>query len=170
VKTSRRYELSDAQLAAIILGSVVGAGFTTLPRLMAKDAGRDGWLSIALAGGLVWLISVLIYLLCRRFPNRILPEFSIVILGRPLGILVSVAYAAYALTLGATALRVFIDMVRTWVVIWTPVWVFMLAGLLPAAYAAYSGIIVLGRVLVLVAYPWCQRWPSSSCLLTSLTS
>ncbi len=151
-KRAEKYGLSDFQLLAVITGTIIGAGITILPRTVAEHAGRDGWLSIGLAGILVWASAGLVYLLCRRFPGKTLPEFSVLILGKPLGILVSSAYALFVLVIGGTALRIFAELVQSWVFIWQPVWLFPLLILIPVVYAARLGPVSLGRLMELVFY------------------
>jgi len=151
-KRAKKYGLSDFQLIAVITGTIIGAGITILPRTVAENAGRDGWLSIGIAGVLVWVAAGLVYLLCRRFPSKTLPEFSVLILGKPLGILASSAYAIFVLVIGGTALRIFAELVKTWVFIWQPIWLFPLLILIPVVYITRLGPVSLGRLMELVFY------------------
>ncbi len=134
------------QLIAIIVLAIVDANFIFLPRIAAEHAGRDGWLSIILSGFVVLLTATLIYYLCRRFPNRILPEFSITILGKPLGILVTLLYVIYTLLLAGITLRLFTEVTKTWTMFWTPQSFFIIVLLLPAVYIVRQGPITLGRI------------------------
>jgi spore germination protein (amino acid permease) len=149
---AKKYGLSDFQWAAVVVSAMLGAGIVTLPRTVADSAGRDGWISILIAGAATLLFAVIVWLLCRKFPTRTLPEFSIIILGKPLGILVSVVYVAYTFALGATALRIYTELLKTWVMIWTPMPVFLLAVLLPVVYISRMGAVTLGRVMEGVIY------------------
>lgn len=152
MKDAKKYGLSDFQWFSVVICAILGAGIITLPRTVAESAGRDGWISILIAGALAWVMAAFIWLLCRRFPTKTLPEFSILILGRPLGILVSVAYALYAIAIGAVALRIFVELAKTWTMIWTPVPVFLLAMLVPVVYISRLGAVTLGRLMELVIY------------------
>jgi spore germination protein len=152
MKDAKKYGLTDFQLLAIVISTILGAGIITMSRTLGAIAGRDAWISTALAGIAVWLLSGLIYLLCRRFPEKTLPEFSSTILGRPLGILVSILYAVYALFLGATALRIFHEMIKTWLMVRTPLPVFVMLIVVPTVYAARMGAVTLGRLMELIMY------------------
>lgn len=152
MKRAKSYGLSEFQLLAVITGTIIGAGITILPRTAAESAGRDGWMSIGIAGVLVWISAGVVYLLCRRFPSRTLPEFSVLILGRSLGTLVSVIYALFVLVIGGTALRIFVDLINTWVFIWQPTWVLPLVMLIPIIYITRLGGQSLGRLMELVLY------------------
>jgi len=152
IKSAKKYGLTDFQLFSLVICTILGAGITTLPRATAQYAGRDGWISILIGGVLIWLVTCLIYLLCRRFPDKTLPEFCVQILGKPLGIAVTVGYIIYALSLGGTALRIFVELVKTWTLLWTPHWVFIATILLVVVYTARMGAITLGRVSELIIY------------------
>lgn len=149
---AKKYGLSDFQWASVVICTILGGGIITLPRTVAEVAGRDGWISIILAGLLAWLMAVLIWLLCRKFPTKTLPEFSILILGKPLGIIVSVLYALYAVSIGGMALRIFTELAKTWVIIWTPMPVFLLSVLLPVVYISRLGAVSLGRMMENIIY------------------
>ncbi len=141
--------LSDFALIAIIFVGTTGANIFYLPRIAAEQAGRDGWISIALAILPVCLIAGLVYLLCRRFPNRILPDFCILILGKPLGVLVSSVYIAYTLALSAITLRIFTELTKTWTMFWTPQWFFIVLLLISVVYITLQGAVSLGRLMEL---------------------
>lgn len=147
---AKKYGLSDFQLFSVLICAMLGSGIITLSRAVADIAGRDGWLSILLAGAGTWVMAILIWLLCKKFPTKTLPEFSIAILGKPLGILVSVAYFLYTVAIGGAVLRLFVELVKTWVLIWTPEPVFLLGMLLPVVYVSRSGAITLGRLMEIV--------------------
>lgn len=143
----KKYGLSDFQWIAVVISATLGNGIITLPRVVGETAGRDGWLSVIIAGLAAWCFAFFIWLLCSRFPTKTLPEFSILILGRPLGILVSVLYSLYAFLLCSLVLRVLTELVRTWVFIWTPVPVFFVAILIAVGYTCRMGAVTLGRLM-----------------------
>lgn len=147
---AKKYGLSDFQWFAVLIGSILGSGIITLPRTVAETAGRDGWLSVIAAGAGAWVLAWFIWLLCRKFPTKTLPEFSIVILGRPLGVLLSILYALFTFGIAGMTLRIFSELLKTWVLIWTPKPVFLLGILLPSVYIARMGAVTLGRLMELI--------------------
>jgi len=148
--TGKKYGLSDFQWIAIVICGTLGTGIITLPRAVGETAGRDGWLSLIIAGIAVWVFAIFILLLCRKFPTKTLPEFSVLILGRPLGILVSVLYSLYAFSMCGVVMRILAELVRTWVFIWTPVPVFFVAILITVGYISRMGAVTLGRLMELL--------------------
>ncbi|MTI96206.1 MAG: hypothetical protein FH749_12105 [Firmicutes bacterium] len=152
MRDAKKYGLSDFQWASVLICTILGAGITTLPRTIAETAGRDGWISILIAGAATWAMAAFVWLLCRKFPTKTLPEFSVLILGRPLGALVSVMYAIYAIGISGVALRIFTELATTWTLIWTPQPVFLLANLVPVVYISRMGAVTLGRLMELVVY------------------
>jgi spore germination protein len=154
VSETTKTRITDLQLFALIVTAVLDANLLFLPRVSAQNTGRDGWLSI-IAGGLVILATAaVVYLLCRRFPNRILPEFSILIAGKPIGILIALLFTLYTLILAGITLRLFTEAAKTWVMQWTPQAVFMLLMLLPAVNIVKHGPSTLARIaeLFLIAF------------------
>lgn len=152
MKNLSKNGLSDLQLLALIFIAIVGSTVTYLPRDMAEGAGRDGWIAILAAGIAVFLAACFIYLLCRRFPQKTLGEFSALILGKPLGLLFSGLYILYALLTAGINLRVFVEVSRTWTMFWTPMIVFIALLLVPVLYIVSLGIVPLGRLAELILF------------------
>lgn len=147
---TKEFSLTNFQWFSVVFCTILGAGIITLPRTVADVAGRDSWISVIVAGGIICILATLIWLLCKRFPTKTLPEFAILILGRPLGIFASILYAFYAFVAAGIVLRIFVELVRTWVLIWTPAPVVILAILLPTVYISRMGATTLGRLMELV--------------------
>ena len=152
MKNVRKNGLSDFQLVAVTFVAASGVSTIFLPRTVAEGAGRDGWIGIILAGLVALTLAGLIYLLCRRFPKRILPEFSMLILGKPLGILVSAVYIIYTLLLSGTNLMLFVEVSKTWAMFWTPQWFLIAMLLVPVLYIVRQGPVPLGRLTELIFY------------------
>ncbi len=144
--------LSDFQLIALIFVAASGTSIIFLPRSVAEAAGRDGWISIILGGCVALTVAILIYYLCSRFPRRTLPEFSMLILGKPLGIMVSAVYVVYVLLLGGTTLILFGEVTKTWVLFWTPQYVLIVSMLIPVIFITLKGPVPLGRYTELIFY------------------
>ncbi|HBI56317.1 MAG TPA: hypothetical protein DDY38_05790 [Firmicutes bacterium] len=145
--SGKKYGLSDFQWIAMVVSVTISTAIITLPRSVGETAGRDSWISIIIGGFVLWAFALFIWLLCRKFPTRTLPEFSILILGRPLGIVVSIIYSLYAFSMCAVVLRILSELVRTWVFIWTPVPVFFVAILITVGYISRMGAVTLGRLM-----------------------
>jgi spore germination protein len=152
MKNLSKNGLSDLQLLALIFIATVGATITYLPRDMAEGAGRDGWIAILAAGMAVFLAACFVYLLCRRFPKKTLGEFSVLILGKPLGLFFSGLYILYALLIAGINLRIFVEVSRTWTMFWTPMTVFIFSILVPVLYIVSQGVVPLGRLAELILF------------------
>jgi len=152
MKSLSKNGLSDLQLITLIFVATSGTNIIFLPRILAEEAGRDGWIGIVLGGFVALVLAGLIYLLCSRFPRRILPEFSMLILGKPLGLIVSAVYVAYTLLLGSTTLMLFKEVAKTWTVFWTPQSVFIASMLIAVIFIVRQGPVPLGRLSELIFY------------------
>ena len=134
----------------MVICVTLASGILSLPRIVAEEAGRDGWLSVLLGGIAMCAFAWFIWLLCKRFPTKSLPELSMTILGKPMGILVSIVFALYVFGVGGIILRIFIELISTWVFIWTPPPVLLLGFLVPAVYASRMGAMTLGRLTEII--------------------
>lgn len=103
------FKITDTQLFTLIIGVVVGVGITTLPREIAEAAGRDGWISIILAILLGMLYMYICVSYSKRFPNLSLGESIQVVLGKPLGILLTIIYSLYTFAIGGIVFRFFLE-------------------------------------------------------------
>lgn len=139
--------LKDFQWFSILICTILGAGILSLPRIIAKDAGRDGWLGILLAGIGVCFLATLVWLLCKRFPTKTMPEISITIMGKPLGIALSLVYVCYTFAMGGVVLRLFHELTKTWILIWTPPILLYISFFIPVIYIAYNNPFTIGRLV-----------------------
>ncbi|MCR8644694.1 spore germination protein [Paenibacillus sp. N1-5-1-14] len=78
----KKLPISFLQFVLLVHGMQVGTGILSLPRLLAEEAGTDGWISIILAWLLNSTFSVLIVLVMRQYPNDSLSELFIRLFGK----------------------------------------------------------------------------------------
>ncbi|MCK8828293.1 spore germination protein [Natroniella acetigena] len=141
-----KYQISNQQLAFIIIQTCVGMGILSLPRVMAKTAGQDAWLAIILGAG-VWAVSLMfIYLLGRRFPQDTIIQYSDYILGPYLGKLISFSYILYSTLTTAFIARTFVTVLATFNLPKTPISVTLIIFLLTSYYLVGHGLKTLARI------------------------
>ncbi|MEM1504436.1 GerAB/ArcD/ProY family transporter [Domibacillus sp. 8LH] len=102
----------------------VGVGILSLPYDVHQAAGKDGWLSILLAGFFMQIVIVVMWLLALRFPSKTLPEFLPLIVGRVISVLIIALYIFFFFMIASQILAVFLSITADWAFPHTPSLVF----------------------------------------------
>ena len=146
MKNSGRNSITSRQLIFIIVGSIMGSGVLSLPRIVAKKVGQDAWMAIIL-GSVVPIISLsLIRYLYRRNSADSFVNICRKVSGRTLGSLFSGILAIYSIIATAAFLRFFVEEISIFLLAETPMLVKSVLMLALCAYFAYGDARVLGRV------------------------
>ncbi|HYF82200.1 MAG TPA: endospore germination permease [Clostridia bacterium] len=139
-------DITSKQLIFIMIGSMLGSGILSLPRLAAKEVGQDAWLAVLL-GSLFPLASLsLIRFLYKKNNAVSFVKVCRSVSGRWLGGLFSILLASYSILTASVLLRVFIEVVSMFLLSETPMLVKLVLMLSVCAYLASSNAKVLGRV------------------------
>ncbi|OWZ83700.1 GerAB/ArcD/ProY family transporter [Natranaerobius trueperi] len=145
-------DISEFQWITLLLGMTVGVGVTTLPREVATEAGRDGWITILIATFCVLIYSYLCLYYARLFPDKTLAESSRKVLGKFLGSVLIIIYSLYAFALSGIVLRIFLEIAYVYLDI-TYSLIFSLILILPVVvYIARCGLATLSRFSELVLF------------------
>lgn len=118
--------ISSVNLFYVLAQTMIGVGLLSLPHQTHRTAGSDGWISILITGFFIQLIVLIIWLLCRKFPNLTLFDFSKVIVGKTLGTVVNFLYIIYLLTIICYIFIVYTDTLKRWILPETPGWILLL--------------------------------------------
>lgn len=117
-----------------------------VPGITAQKAKQSAWL-VPLVSSLAGFFTLwLTWKLGQRFPQKTLPQYSTIILGKFLGKALSGAYVFFLLILNLLVVREFTDFLNDTLMPNTPNLVFMLAVMLVGGYGAYKGIEVIARM------------------------
>lgn len=136
------------ELVVLMTLTIVGTAFVELPRYMALRAEQAGWISVALGalGGL--LIVLVLCWLAGRFPGQTLVGYAEAILGRPLGVLVAIAFAGLLLVIAGLLIREFAYTIIIATQPMTPDSLLVAMLVLLVAYQTYWGLEVISRVAI----------------------
>ncbi len=138
--------LSGRQAMWLVVTTILATTLIFLPAWVAAEAKQDAWLSVLLSMvvGVVtaWLVSTL----GRRFPDLTIVQYGERILGRVLGKVVGLVYAAFFLHINTVIVREFGELLLTGFMPETPLVVFIGTIIVVAAYGAWAGPEVLARV------------------------
>lgn len=144
--------ITSKQLIFIMIGTMLGSGILSLPRLTAKEVGQDAWLAVIL-GSLFPLASFsLISFLYKRNNASSYVELCRKVGGRWGGSMFSLLLAAYSVLTASILLRVFIEVVSIFLLRDTPILVELILMLSVCAYLASASAKVIGRVSEFLFY------------------
>lgn len=153
-KTASKEKITSYQAFTLLYSTLFGVGVITLPRDVGEKAGNDMIWIILLSGLLVLVLVNLISLLCRRFPEMTLVQFSAEILGsgkRPwtgkiLSIPIVLMLIIFFIVGVTTVLRIFGETIASSMLRHTPLEAIILIFILTAAFGAGSRIEVIARL------------------------
>lgn len=138
--------ISSVQLTLLVALAIIGTHYLGMPGMLARAAGRDGWLSLlagaAVAGLGVWAV----VRLDRCYPDKTVMQYNPMAFGRLLGAFLNVWLLAHFTLAAAFGLRFFGDVLKLFLFDRTPLEVIMIAMLFTAAYAVRHGVNVLARL------------------------
>ncbi|NLY88381.1 MAG: GerAB/ArcD/ProY family transporter [Firmicutes bacterium] len=142
---TERNKITSRQLGIFILTAQIGFGFLTLPAVLARDTGHDGWLSILAAGIISSLAIIAILLLLRKYAGKSIFEISPRLFGRLPGKAINLfllLYLSYSMVL---SFRVFTEFITLYTLNLTPSLVVALLIITPTAYLLRYGLKPLAR-------------------------
>ncbi|WNS78686.1 endospore germination permease [Domibacillus sp. DTU_2020_1001157_1_SI_ALB_TIR_016] len=151
-KMKREASISTWQLFFFMLQTYVGSGILSLPYDVHQVAGKDGWLSILLMGFYMQIGIIVIWLLASRFPNKALPEFLPLIVGRAISVLIIALYMFLFFMTTSQILAVFLSIAADWAFPRTPPIVFAVIVTAITVYLIQEDIRVIARFHVLMSF------------------
>lgn len=126
--------------------------FYTSPGYLSRFVGSAGWLMTMISNLVAIIAFSIILLLFHIYPGKNIIEIFELSLGRFLGVIFSVIYAAYFLFASATVLREFVDIFKIYVLPETPITIMTLCVLLVIVPSATIGLESIARTAKLLAY------------------
>ncbi|MCC5910676.1 MAG: endospore germination permease [Clostridiaceae bacterium] len=150
-------EISAIQSFVIILSVIVGSGILGLSRVVAEVSQQDAWISVLLNGIFISLIMIIIVYTISKFPQYNFLQYTCCLLSKPLGYLISISYSIYAFLVTAIVIRFLTEMVYTWLLPHTPMYITNFMILITVVYMTRGGLTTLARfaeVLVFLLIPF----------------
>lgn len=139
-KMKVKNRISSTDLFFIIVQTIIGIGLLSLPYEAYQTARGDGWIAVLLSGVFIHLIVLLLWMLCRKFPNLTLFDFSKIIVGRILGTIINILYIVYFLAVVCYIFIIFTDTLKRWIFPETPAWVLFFIGIVLLIYGSMCTI------------------------------
>ncbi|GMK38201.1 germination protein [Paenibacillus sp. CCS19] len=138
--------VSPIQIAALLFMGVLSTSMLSAPNATFVQAGRDMWLSAVIVPFFSYILISTVVALHRLFPGRNLIQYSVTILGAPVGKALGFLFLFNALVLNGNQSRQFIDFVSMSYFTRTPSIVFVISLILIAGLAIRSGVEIIARI------------------------
>ncbi|ADK14624.1 Spore germination protein B2 [Clostridium ljungdahlii DSM 13528] len=146
----KRHQITSKQLRTFALSSQIGLGIMTLPSVLAKKVGHDGWIAVILTGVLVLLSSLFELALLKRYKNNSILEINIKLYGKSLGVILNFIFICYTFAFAALNIRLLTGIVSVLVLRETPKIVISFLIALPTTYLTAKGLKVICRFTTLL--------------------
>ncbi len=137
--------ISVSQTIFLLIIFVISTTDIFIPAIIARQAGRDGWISVIIAT-IITIFSSFIWLsLASKFPNETLPEYLPKIFGQPIGKFLGILYTFFFIYNNALISREFGALMSVAFLPLTPIVVLIAAISIVSIYAAFEDIEVIAR-------------------------
>ncbi len=147
--------ITSKQMAIFTFITQTGVGIITLPAVLVKDVGHDGWISVLMTGVVAVLVSTFIMILLRRYRDKNIYDINQFLFGRLIGFVLNCLLILYLLLAAIGGLCIFTKFMRITLNPNTPAWVLAPLIILPSIYLVWNGLKPVCRFLyfTLTAYP-----------------
>ena len=142
----RREQIANRQFTFILLIMRTTVVIATLPVLTTGDALQDAWISALVTTLLTGVLVTIMAALGSRFPEDSVVDYAEKLLGKWLGKAVALVVLWAYLHLAAISIRWYAEMIVTGFLPETPLLFVIGSMVIVAAYAAYEGLEVVGRI------------------------
>jgi spore germination protein (amino acid permease) len=153
-----QYLVSGFLTLFLIHGMQVGVGVLGFQRTVVKSAGYDGWISVLLAGIVVHVIIICMYILLKRTDGDLITIHR-QIFGKWIGNAISFLFSLYFVLLATTVLRVYIEIVQVWMFPDLPTWTIAIVAacffyyVVAGGFRTVVGLTFLGVIMPFLLIP-----------------
>lgn len=126
--------VSDYGVFTTIAVTVVGVGVFSFPRDISKAVGTDGWISMLLSGFLCFFITYIMYKSSVINGYKDLNDIMEYSFGRIVGLILVIAFASYLVFYASLSMRIFIEVIKMYLLEKTPAEFLILITIFTATY------------------------------------
>ncbi len=140
------------QLRLLLILDIFGMGITILPQKAVKFGGQNGWLLILIGLVISLIFLILINKVAQIYPSESFVDYTCKILGKPLGIIISLGFILKIMIGVGMEIRVFSEILKEIMLFNTPFWVISFSMLVLGAYMASKGYEARGRIAEILIF------------------
>lgn len=140
------------QLKLLLILDIFGMGITILPQKAVQYGGQNGWILILI--GLIFSLICLFFInkVASIYPDDNFVDYTCKIVGKPLGVVISLGFILKIIISVAMQVRVFSEILKEIMLFNTPFWVISLSMLVLGAYMASKGYEARGRIAEILIF------------------
>ncbi|SHF13534.1 spore germination protein [Caldanaerobius fijiensis DSM 17918] len=139
-------KITSTQLASTLIIQMLGIASLSLPRDVATQGGSSGWTLVVLGALAAMVFSLVVTRLGRMFVNDTFVEYSKKIVGNFLGNVLSFMLVVYFIFFAAVQVRVFAEVLKMFLLYYTPLEIVIITMLLSSLYIVRHGIEPIARL------------------------
>ncbi|QNO15993.1 endospore germination permease [Alkalicella caledoniensis] len=145
-------QITAIQFYIVIISIMIGTGILNLATQVTKISMQDAWISVLIAGILVCIFTYLSIFIASHFDEMTFFQYFSYLLSKPVTYVISILYFIYSLVVTSAVLRSLADMISTWFLPRTPLWVIILIAILTAVNLTKDGITIVARFSQILFY------------------
>lgn len=146
----QKNKISNIQIKALLITSVIGVGILSLPSDMAAVLENDGWIGILIGGLLTIPFIIMIEKMFKLKPEKDFFQLGKEVLNPIVFKIFLIIILFYIISILSYANRIFADVIKTYLLETTPMKVIIITMLLATSYIARSPIEIIARVAVII--------------------
>jgi spore germination protein (amino acid permease) len=129
----------------------IGIGLLSLPSQIQSSSKGDAWISVLIAGFAIQILLFIYWNLLKKYPQHTLSDITIRLFGAFVGKAINLIYYAFFILIACYAATLYVDLVHTWMLTFTPSWVLLLLIIGTSLYLALENLHVIARFFVLTS-------------------
>jgi spore germination protein (amino acid permease) len=135
-----KHNVTSKQMVLLTFVAQTGVSMITLPTVMSRSIGHDGWISVLLAGILSIVIGILVVHLLNRYKDKSIYDINKLIYGRIIGSLFNLILIVFLFLVASNSVRAFSVFLEITILPTTPVYITSPFIMLPSIYMVGSGL------------------------------
>ena len=148
---SNQSKITLGQLTVFTIQCQIGVGILSLPNHLHPISKGGGWISTLIAGLVIQIIILLMWLLMKRFPGSTLYEIISIMFGNVLGKIFGLSYIFYFILIGMTITLNACSIIKIWILQATPWSIVLILFTVACSFVAYNTFKVIVRFYVMIS-------------------
>lgn len=144
-QTHKNGEITAVQAYIIIISIMIGSGILGLARLVAEKSQQDAWISVLINSFLISAVVGIIIYTFSHYPQFNFVELCSYLFTKPIGYFIGFVYGIYVILATSSVIRFLSEMIYTWFLPNTPIYVIAFIILITTIYMTAGGLTILAR-------------------------
>ncbi|MDI6602400.1 MAG: endospore germination permease [Thermoanaerobacteraceae bacterium] len=132
--------ITPSQTTIFVISIIIGTGILSLPGNVSRVAGPDGWITVLLGGIASFLMAIPVAALSNKMDKSSFIGYMRSMFGPIVGSVFGTIYVVYFVFISSVILRIFADVLTTYIFVKTPEEFFIITMMLLTIYLILSGI------------------------------